>query len=81
MNSIVKLMIGSAFTALALAGSATAQGTGEGPVATACKAEIEKFCPGMKHGQGEVRACLEQNKDKVGADCKKALDTTGPGRR
>ena len=58
-------------------GSAQAQ---QGPVATACSAEIAKFCADKKHGQGEVRACLELNKDKVSSECKSALDTTGPGK-
>ncbi|MEQ1715359.1 MAG: cysteine rich repeat-containing protein [Hyphomicrobium sp.] len=52
----------------------------QGPVATACKDDISKHCAGKEHGQGEVRACLEANKDKVSAACKTALDTTGPGK-
>ena len=52
----------------------------QGPVATACKDDILKYCAGKEHGQGEVRACLEANKDKVSAACKTALDTTGPGK-
>lgn len=61
----------------ALTGVASAQG---GPVATACKDDIPKLCAGKEHGQGDVRACLEANKDKVSAACKAALDTTGPGK-
>jgi hypothetical protein len=49
-------------------------------VATACKDDIPKLCAGKEHGQGDVRACLESNKDKVSAACKTALDTTGPGK-
>ena len=60
-----------------LTGVASAQG---GPVATACKDDIPKLCAGKEHGQGDVRACLESNKDKVSAACKTALDTTGPGK-
>jgi hypothetical protein len=52
----------------------------KGPVATACKDEIPKLCAGKEHGHGEVRACLEANKDKVSAACKTALETTGGGR-
>ncbi len=51
-----------------------------GPVATACKDDIPKLCAGNEHGQGNVRACLEANKDKVSAACKTALETTGGGR-
>jgi Cysteine rich repeat len=58
--------------------SATAQGPG--PVAKQCAADIQSFCAGKVHGAGQVRACLETNRDKVSADCRQALDTTGPGR-
>jgi len=59
---------------------AAAQGAGQGPVATACKADIEKHCAGKPHGGGEVRACLEAKKAEVSAGCKAALDSTGPGK-
>ncbi|WBT37705.1 cysteine rich repeat-containing protein [Hyphomicrobium sp. DMF-1] len=49
-------------------------------MATACKDDIPKVCTGKEHGQGEVRTCLEANKDKVSAGCKAALETTGPGK-
>lgn len=64
-----------------LAAPALAQGTGTGPVARACEADIKTYCAGLEHGQGEVRACLEENKDKVSDACKEALETTGHGRR
>lgn len=63
----------------ALVAAASAQ-PGHGPVATACVDDIAQFCAGKEHGQGEVRACLEANKDKVSAACKTALETTGGGR-
>lgn len=56
------------------------QGRGQGPVAQACAADIGKFCEGLTHGGGKVRACLEANKDKVSAQCSTALATHGPGR-
>ncbi len=67
--------------ACALAAALTTAGWAQkGPVATACADEITKFCADKEHGQGEVRACLEANKDKVSDACKTALDTTGGGR-
>lgn len=68
---------------LTIAAPALAQNPqpGKGPVATACRQDIEKFCAGKQHGQGAVRACLESNKANVGAACASALDSTGPGRR
>jgi hypothetical protein len=65
--------------AVALAGSMTVAAAQTGPVATACKDDIPKYCAGKKHGPpgDEVRVCLEANKDKVSATCKEALETTG----
>jgi hypothetical protein len=60
----------------AFAAAASAQ---TGPVATACKEDIAKYCADKEHGQGDVRACLVANKDKVSDVCKQALDNTGPG--
>ncbi|MGZ6480495.1 MAG: cysteine rich repeat-containing protein [Bdellovibrionales bacterium] len=59
---------------------ANAQGgsRGQGPVATQCKTEIEKFCADKKHEHGEVRLCLEAKKDELSAKCKLALESTGP---
>jgi len=52
----------------------------QGPVASACRGDIARFCAGMEHGQGEIRACLEDNKEEVSAACNTALETTrGPG--
>lgn len=59
-----------------LASSAVAQ---QGPVATGCSEDIASFCAGKEHGRGEVRACLNVNKDKVSSACKEALETAGPG--
>jgi Cysteine rich repeat len=67
----------SAAAMLGFGGAALAQ---TGPVATACKDDIVKYCADKEHGRGEVRACLEANKDKVSDVCKEALDNTGPGR-
>lgn len=72
-----KMIAASATLALALAASgALAQ---SGPVGAACKDDIAKLCAGKAH-DGEVRACLTANKDKVVEACKTALDNTGPGK-
>lgn len=62
-----------------LAGSAWAQ-QGTGPVATACAADLAKYCAGKSHENREARTCLEANKGKVSSACKTALDTTGGGK-
>lgn len=78
MEKYRKYAVALAIVAVSVTG-AKAQGVGQGPVADACKAEIEKFCAGKQHGGGEVRACLMAKKAELGAPCKAALETTGPG--
>jgi hypothetical protein len=58
----------------------TAASAQNGPVATACKDDLVKYCPGKDHGQRDARTCLEDNKGKVSAACKSALENTGGGR-
>jgi hypothetical protein len=52
-----------------------------GPVASACSADITKYCARLRHGRGEIRSCLEDNRSRVSGTCRRALDTTGAGRR
>ncbi len=77
MRRIIAKSIAAVACTVTLATAAMSQ---QGPVATACKDDLKKFCAGKEHGQGEVRACLESNRDKVSAACKTALDNTGPGK-
>ena len=66
--------------ALLSSSASVAQGTGAGPVGTQCKADMAKFCKSAQHGNMEARACLEANRGKVSADCRRALDSTGAGK-
>lgn len=65
----------AALAAIAFAGPALAAG----PVHTACKDDIAKFCAekGQKHGA--TRACLDANKDKVSEGCRTVLEQHSPG--
>lgn len=64
-----------------LSSSATvAQSTSAGPVGKQCEADITKFCKDVQHGSMDARACLEANRGKVSAACRRALDSTGGGR-
>jgi hypothetical protein len=69
------------FSMIACAGvlAATAAVAQDGPVATACKEDAAKYCAGKEHGNRELRTCLEENKSKVSATCRAALDSTGRG--
>lgn len=65
---------------MTLAACATVPASGQtGPVATQCAQDIQTYCSGKGHGSRQTRTCLEANRDKVSAECRQALDTTGPG--
>jgi hypothetical protein len=74
---ILPIIAVSVFALAAPMGAAAAQ---PGPVGAACQKDIARFCAGMVHN-GAVRTCLEKNYHKVSRACRRALDTTGGGRR
>lgn len=61
-------------------GNSVSAQSNSGPVASACTAEISRYCADKQHGNGAVRACLEANREQLAAQCAQALDTTGGGR-
>ena len=75
----MSLMLKPLMAAAAVAGFAVAAVADEGPVATPCKADVASFCADKPHGTGQVRACLDANKEKVSAECKSALESHSPG--
>lgn len=52
---------------------------GNGPVASVCKTDIERFCSDKQHVAKEVRACLETKKTEISKECLQVLENTGPG--
>jgi hypothetical protein len=42
-------------------------------VAQACKADVEKLCPGVQPGEGRIAACLKEHKTEVSKPCKMEL--------
>ncbi len=63
--------------ALLLVARAGAVVAADQPVSTspraACKADVDKLCPGIQPGGGHIIACLKQNRAQVSAGCKDAL--------
>jgi len=45
-------------------------GTGGGGHNGACKADVEKLCPGIQPGGGRIMACLREHKDEISDACK-----------
>jgi Spy/CpxP family protein refolding chaperone len=39
----------------------------------ACKADREKFCSGMKPGDGKMRDCMKQHASELSAECTSAM--------
>ena len=63
-----------AISVFAAAGFSTAvQAQDKGRLA-ACKDDVQKFCASEPKGQGKIKACLQNNSDKVSPDCKTALE-------
>ena len=80
MSKTIMTLLAAAGLAAAIGGSAFAQGTGTGPVATVCKKEIARYCATAGHGAAQTRTCLERHRKQLSRACLRALDTTGPGR-
>lgn len=45
-------------------------------VARECETEIEEICSDVAVGEGRILACLEEQEEKVGEGCKKAIADT-----
>ena len=48
------------------------QGNRHGP-GKACHADVEKFCQGVKPGEGRIIACLKNNSSKLSSECAEML--------
>ena len=71
MKSILFALI---TTLAAVSGAAIAAAPAQGGgMRAACKADVQKFCQGTQRGGGRIGACLEQNHDKLSANCQDAL--------
>lgn len=44
-----------------------------GPVAEACKADVQTLCPGVQPGDGRIKQCMTKNRSKLSDACKSAL--------
>jgi hypothetical protein len=63
MPLAARLLGGAMFMVFALAGAAASAQEG-------CRADLAKFCPQAKAGDGQVAACLETNKAQLSAPCR-----------
>lgn len=76
---VSKAALGLGVLAAALAmswccGSALAQGQpGLAAAKQACAADLKTYCSGVQPGGGRIKACLQQNADKLSPACKSAL--------
>jgi Cysteine rich repeat len=47
----------------------------------ACKADVEKLCPGVKPGGGAIISCLKQHESQVSPACKDAVASRKAGKK
>lgn len=71
--------LSSSLTALAATGlivlsAYDLQAEGEGRKGGACKADIERLCGKVDKGDGRIRKCIMENKDKLSPACKARLE-------
>ena len=45
----------------------------DGPVAEACRQDIQTLCPDVKPGDGRIKACVRKNHSKFSDECKAAI--------
>ena len=64
--------------ALAMSGSAFAQGSGTPEDQAACRASVKRFCTqSIQGGDMAVLACLQQNRPRISKACQQVLVTYG----
>jgi Cysteine rich repeat len=54
-------------------GAAHAADTPAAATIEACKADIEKLCPGVQPGEGRIAACLKDKRRQLSDGCKTAI--------
>jgi len=42
-------------------------------VVAACKADVEKLCPGVQPGEGRIAACMKDKRRQLSDGCKAAI--------
>ena len=76
----LSLTLAALFAVPALAADAPPAGEGSGMMA-ACKTDADKLCPGVKPGDGGIKACFKEHRKELSADCKKELSAARKARK
>jgi hypothetical protein len=76
------LAITAAALALSFCGSVLAQAQPDPATAKqACAADLKTYCSGVQPGGGRIKACLQQNADKLSPACTTALQNAKAARQ
>jgi hypothetical protein len=51
-----------------------------GPQRGACREEVKKICAGIKPGDGQLKQCVEANRDKFTPACQERMSRAAEGR-
>lgn len=46
-----------------------------------CRADVQRFCQGIRPGQGRIRACMRSNQDRISQACRDAIKAVIDQRR
>ena len=63
----------AAIAALVMSAAAASAQAPKQEVAVACRADVERLCPNVTPGGGEILNCLKAQKSQVSFGCKRAL--------
>ncbi|HEX3138991.1 MAG TPA: hypothetical protein VHQ87_02995 [Rhizobacter sp.] len=67
-------LLGLIASSSAFAADTPASAPGQpGPLAQACKKDVETLCPGIQPGEDRIRQCMSKHRSKISPDCKKAM--------
>lgn len=70
MTSIMIVLASAAMPAFAQGSAADAEIEA---LRTYCKADIERLCPNVEPGGGQIKECLMQHKEQMSVGCAQAL--------
>ena len=75
---MIKYLLVAACISLLVPSAATAQQSGTEREQRACARNVQKYCrPVLGQGDLAVLACLQRNRDRLSASCKKVLTDHG----
>ncbi|HRD84427.1 MAG TPA: cysteine rich repeat-containing protein [Rubrivivax sp.] len=71
---LLRSLAGVAALSLSCTAAFAADATKErGQLAEACAADLKTLCPGVKPGEGRLKSCMRDNREKLSEACREAM--------